>query len=119
MPRVIVLMMDSFGIGGAPDAAAFGDEGADTLGHIVDKYGDLKIPNLVKLGLLEAANEASGNKRRLALAGAKLICLPPMVTAWRLAKLRILPQGIGSWQECRLKNLGGILGRNFRRFPRS
>ena len=72
MPRVIVLMMDSFGIGGAPDAAAFGDEGADTLGHIVDKYGDLKIPNLVKMGLLEAANEASGNKRRLALDGAKV-----------------------------------------------
>lgn len=72
MPRAIILMMDSFGIGGAPDAAAFGDEGADTLGHIVDKFGDLKIPNLVKLGLLEAANEASGNKRRLDLTGAKV-----------------------------------------------
>ena len=34
MKRCIILMMDSFGIGGAPDAAKFGDAGADTLGHI-------------------------------------------------------------------------------------
>ena len=34
MGRVIILMMDSFGIGGAKDAAAFGDEGANTLYNI-------------------------------------------------------------------------------------
>lgn len=65
-------MMDSFGIGGAPDAAKFGDEGADTFGHIVDNYPDLKIPNLIKLGLLKAANEASGNSRTVSDSGAKI-----------------------------------------------
>ena len=34
MTRAIVLVMDSFGIGAAPDADRFGDAGADTLGHI-------------------------------------------------------------------------------------
>ena len=36
MPRAILCILDSFGIGGAPDAADFGDEGADTLGHIAE-----------------------------------------------------------------------------------
>ncbi|MBL9056498.1 MAG: phosphopentomutase, partial [Rhodobacteraceae bacterium] len=34
MPRAFLIVMDSVGCGGAPDAAAFGDEGANTLGHI-------------------------------------------------------------------------------------
>ena len=37
MARVFIFMMDSFGIGGAPDAAAFGDEGAATFEHIAGK----------------------------------------------------------------------------------
>ena len=39
--RTIILMMDSFGIGGAEDAAKFGDQGADTLGHIAAERGGL------------------------------------------------------------------------------
>lgn len=70
MPRVIILMMDSFGIGGAPDAAEFGDDGADTFGHIADNVANWKIPNLVKLGLAKAANEASGGDRILSEEGA-------------------------------------------------
>lgn len=72
MSRAIILMMDSFGIGGAPDAAAFGDEGADTFGHILDSYPDLKVPNLVSLGLLKAANAASGKHRLSSAQGARL-----------------------------------------------
>ena len=72
MPRVFVLMMDSFGIGGAKDAKDFGDEGADTFGHIVDNYPDLNIPNLVKLGLVKAANEATGLNRNLSDEGATI-----------------------------------------------
>ena len=34
MPRAILCVLDSVGIGGAPDAADYGDAGADTLGHI-------------------------------------------------------------------------------------
>ena len=36
MARAFILVMDSFGIGAAPDAARFGDAGADTLGHIAE-----------------------------------------------------------------------------------
>ena len=75
MPRVFILMMDSFGIGGAVDAKDFGDEGADTFGHIADNYPLLKIPNLVKLGLVEASNKATGLNRKLSQEGA-LINLP-------------------------------------------
>lgn len=72
MPRAFILMMDSFGIGGAKDAKDFGDEGADTFGHIVDNYPDLKIPNLVKLGLVKASNKATGLNRELSSSGAKI-----------------------------------------------
>ncbi len=49
--RVIWIILDSVGIGEAPDAAAFGDEGADTLGNILNTRGQLRIPNLEQLGL--------------------------------------------------------------------
>lgn len=49
--RVIWIVLDSVGTGEAPDSAAFGDAGADTLGHIIGKYPDIRIPNLRKLGL--------------------------------------------------------------------
>ncbi|MDO4478953.1 MAG: phosphopentomutase [Lachnospiraceae bacterium] len=49
--RIFVVVMDSVGIGDAPDGAAYGDEGADTLGHITREIPDLKIPHLTKLGL--------------------------------------------------------------------
>lgn len=58
--RVVILMMDSFGIGGAKDAAQFGDQGADTLGHIVSARGKLEIPNLTALGLIQAAQASTG-----------------------------------------------------------
>lgn len=50
--RVFVIVLDSLGIGALPDASKFGDEGADTFGHILDKMETLKIPNLQKLGML-------------------------------------------------------------------
>lgn len=49
--RIFVIVVDSCGIGGASDAADFGDPGADTLGHISEHVGTFLIPNLVKLGL--------------------------------------------------------------------
>jgi len=48
--RVIWIVLDSVGIGELPDAAAYGDVGRDTLGHIA-RSRPLKIPNLVRLGL--------------------------------------------------------------------
>ena len=50
--RVFVIVLDSLGIGALPDSPSFGDEGVDTLGHILDRMGTLDIPNLQKLGLL-------------------------------------------------------------------
>ena len=58
--RAVILMLDSVGIGGAEDAARFGDTGADTLGHIARSNGGLKIPNLVSLGLAKAAEASTG-----------------------------------------------------------
>lgn len=49
--RVFLIVMDSVGIGEAPDAELFGDKGADTLGHIAEYMGGLKMPNIMKLGL--------------------------------------------------------------------
>ena len=49
--RIFVIVIDSMGIGGAPDAADFDDAGADTLGHIAESVGTFLIPNLVSLGL--------------------------------------------------------------------
>ncbi|OIJ10731.1 phosphopentomutase [Anaerobacillus alkalilacustris] len=49
--RIFLLVMDSVGIGEAPDADKFGDFGANTLGHIAEKMNGLHMPNMEKLGL--------------------------------------------------------------------
>jgi phosphopentomutase len=59
MPRALLLILDSFGIGGAPDAAAYGDEGANTFGHIAERVS-LEVPHLLSLGLGHALEAASG-----------------------------------------------------------
>lgn len=60
--RIFVIVLDSLGIGAMPDAPAFGDDGVDTFGHILEKMGTLKIPNLEKLGMLNlhSAGEMKG-----------------------------------------------------------
>ncbi|WAI18325.1 MAG: phosphopentomutase [Buchnera aphidicola (Acyrthosiphon caraganae)] len=70
MKRVFLIVLDSFGIGFSPDADKFNDVGSDTFGHIVEKCflgeankgrnGPLHIPNLVKLGIINAAKESTG-----------------------------------------------------------
>ncbi|MBP2240748.1 phosphopentomutase [Cytobacillus eiseniae] len=49
--RIFVVVMDSVGIGEAPDAEQFGDKGADTFGHIAERMNGLHMPNMGKLGL--------------------------------------------------------------------
>ena len=50
--RIFTIVLDSAGAGQAPDAAQFGDQGADTLGHIGEFYqGKLALPNLARRGL--------------------------------------------------------------------
>lgn len=50
MQRALLIVLDSVGCGGARDAAAYGDEGADTLGHLFER-GGLELPHLARLGL--------------------------------------------------------------------
>ncbi len=59
MSRAFLIVLDSVGIGGAPDAADFGDAGADTLGHIA-AAGPLRLPVLGSLGLFHAHAQAMG-----------------------------------------------------------
>ncbi|UTA48267.1 phosphopentomutase [Simiduia sp. 21SJ11W-1] len=85
MKRAIFLVLDSFGVGYTADAHTFGDEGADTLGHIaehcakgladVGRKGPLALPNLTRLGLMHAARESrgefpAGTDTRLRIEGA-------------------------------------------------
>lgn len=64
MGRAIILVMDSFGIGATDDADKFGDVGANTFGSIAARRSEkgvpLKLPNLARLGLLNAACESAG-----------------------------------------------------------
>jgi len=48
--RILLIVLDSVGIGEMPDAHAYGDSGADTLGHALGSR-EVRIPNLQKLGL--------------------------------------------------------------------
>jgi phosphopentomutase len=49
--RILLLVCDSFGVGEAPDAAAYDDTGANTIGHVAASVGGLRAPNLGRLGL--------------------------------------------------------------------
>jgi phosphopentomutase len=49
--RAVILVLDGCGIGGAPDAAAYGDEGSDTLGNTARAVGGLRLPTLERLGI--------------------------------------------------------------------
>jgi phosphopentomutase len=60
MTRAFLVVMDSVGCGGAPDAAEFGDDGANTLAHIAKSVGGLHMPVLDALGLGAAVRLASG-----------------------------------------------------------
>ena len=72
MPRALLIVLDSVGIGGAEDAAAYGDAGADTMGHIAEacaagrgdraglRQGPLDLPNMAALGLGLACEASTG-----------------------------------------------------------
>ncbi len=65
--RVLLIVLDSVGIGALPDAHLYGDEGANTLGHIVDT-ADLNTPNMFALGLSNLPN--FGKKVDVPVCGA-------------------------------------------------
>ncbi|MFA9456949.1 phosphopentomutase [Halalkalibacter sp. AB-rgal2] len=66
--RVFLVVLDSVGIGEAPDAHLFGDEGSHTLGHIAEKMSGLHMPNMAKLGLAHIREIQGINKVESPLA---------------------------------------------------
>ena len=48
--KIVLIVMDSLGVGELPDSEKYGDKGADTFGHIYEKCPDIRIPNLRKMG---------------------------------------------------------------------
>ena len=89
--RVFLIVLDSFGIGAEPDAAAFGDAGTDTLGAIAG-HANFKADTLAKLGLFNI----DGVKGRLGTP------LPQSELTGSFARLREASQGkdttIGHWE---------------------
>ena len=77
MSKVVLIVTDSMGVGALPDAADYGDIGADTFGHILEKNRDLKIPNLKKLGI--------GNIDDV--AWSDLACAEPMGAFGKMAEI--------------------------------
>ncbi len=73
--RVVILVLDSVGVGEMPDAVEFGDAGSDTLGHVAASR-QIELPNLAALGLgnirplpgIPPARPASGSYGKMALA---------------------------------------------------
>ena len=77
MKRALILVMDSLGIGASADASLYGDEGANTLGHIIEqcalgsadskgvRHGPLNIPNLTRLGLVAAMHDSCGMSEQI------------------------------------------------------
>lgn len=61
MKRVFLIVLDSFGVGEMPDAADFGDKGADTLRSCFNT-GHLKVPNMARLGLFNIDGVTVGEK---------------------------------------------------------
>lgn len=65
MNRAIILVIDGFGVGAAPDADVFGDTGANTLAHIAEAWRQhhktlLSLPNLASLGLAKSCEQNAG-----------------------------------------------------------
>lgn len=71
--RVFLIVLDSFGVGNAPDAAAFGDEGSNTFKACYN-FGKLNIPNMKKLGLFNIDGVDFGEREKKPLgAYARLV----------------------------------------------
>ncbi len=100
--RIIILVLDSVGVGAMPDAARFGDEGSDTLGHVA-AWRPLQIPNLSRWGI--------GNIRPL--EGIPVSAAP----AASFGKMTLAGQGkdttSGHWEM-----MGVVLDRPFPTYPR-
>ncbi|HEY8866601.1 MAG TPA: DNA-formamidopyrimidine glycosylase family protein, partial [Solirubrobacteraceae bacterium] len=60
--RAFVVVLDACGAGELPDAAAYGDAGANTLGHLASAVGGLRLPALERLGLGSVQRETPADR---------------------------------------------------------
>lgn len=109
MKRAILIILDSVGIGAAPDAAEYGDVGANTLRHTAEAVGGLRLPCLQRLGL--------GNIPGLLDDGAEIAGVPPVSTPEAsFGAMREVSRGkdttTGHWEMAGLE-----LKEGFRLFP--
>ena len=93
--RIFTIVIDSFGIGAAPDAEKFGDVGSDTFGHIDDHMPEFTLPNLAKLGLtvLHPAKHVETPARTIGYCGRGLeasVGKDTMTGHWEMMGLEIL-----------------------------
>ncbi|GBE57154.1 phosphopentomutase [bacterium BMS3Abin01] len=100
--RCLLITLDGAGAGALPDAADFGDEGADTLGHVAAAVGGLKLPNLGALGL--------GNI--LPLAGVKPAPRPQALFGKMRERSRGKDTTAGHWEL-----MGAVTEKPFPVFP--
>ena len=102
MRRAAIIVLDGVGIGPAPDSAAYGDVGSDTLGNVARAAGPLTLPNLAALGLGHCAP----------LAGVPAVESPR--AAWGVCE-PVSPgkdSTTGHWEIC-----GVVLDRAFPTYP--
>jgi phosphopentomutase len=106
-PRVIVIVLDSVGIGELPDAGAYGDEGSNTLGNIAARV-PLKVPTLRSLGLGKLVALDTGG------AGLESLAHEPVGAYGRMAEASPGKDSVtGHWEM-----MGVVLDRPFPTFPR-
>jgi len=101
--RAAIIVLDGLGIGPAPDTAAYGDAGSDTLGNVARTVGGLKLPNLEKLGL--------GKDR--AIAGLSPEVKPAAAHGVAQPASPGKDSTTGHWEMC-----GVLLERAFRTYPK-
>ena len=102
MKRAAIIVLDGLGIGPAPDTAAYGDAGSDTLGNVARAVGGLRLPNLERLGL----------GRCRPIPGLAPGVRPTAAHGVALPRSQGKDSTTGHWEIC-----GVILERPFRTYP--
>ena len=84
--RAFVVVLDAVGCGAVPDAGRYGDSGANTLAHVAEAVGGLRVPTLERLGLGNIAP----------IAGVRPAERPATAGCGRADRARTRPPGTGS-----------------------
>ncbi len=103
--RVAIIVLDGLGIGPAPDTAAYGDAGSDTLGNVARAVGGLRLPHLETLGL--------GKCRESGLLGFAPEVSPTAAHGIALPASAGKDSTTGHWEIC-----GVLLRQAFRTYPK-